>query len=220
MNAPKRMQIELAKIQRVASCQQRCLFDNDAVADLVEALENGEEPPPVVLFHDGSNWFLADGFYRCASYEAAGRSHIYADVHSGTLRDAILYSCGANASHGKKRSGADITKAVRALLSDSTWGRWPDSRIANACRVTKARVQRIKAEIIEEQEAKAESEPSSTPRASLFAAESEAQKADAGTIAEHATAIRLIAEKHAWAKLERQMEKVLEGCAAAVAEEV
>jgi hypothetical protein len=44
-----------------------------------------------------------------------------ADVRQGTLRDAILYSCSANAAHGMRRTNADKRRAVLRLLEDPEW---------------------------------------------------------------------------------------------------
>jgi len=60
---------------------------------------------------------------------------IYADVRTGTKRDAILYSVSANDAHGLRRSNEDKRKAVLTLLNDGEWARWSDSEIARRCAV-------------------------------------------------------------------------------------
>lgn len=59
-----------------------------------------------------------------------------ADVRQGPQRDAILYSVGANADHGRARTTDDKQRAVLRLLSDPEWAAWSDREIARHCRVS------------------------------------------------------------------------------------
>lgn len=59
------------------------------------------------------------GWHRVAGAEQAGLTEIEADVQPGTKRDALLYSAGANATHGLRRSNADKRRSVRLLLGDT-----------------------------------------------------------------------------------------------------
>lgn len=78
----------------------------------------------------------ADGFHRVRGYVLAGRSEIPADIRQGSKRDAVLFSVGANATHGLRRSNADKRRAVEVLLKDEEWGRWPVRKIADVCGVS------------------------------------------------------------------------------------
>ena len=57
------------------------------------------------------------------------------EVRTGSLRDTILHSVGANATHGLRRTNADKRRAVRLLLEDAEWSGWSDNAIAKACHV-------------------------------------------------------------------------------------
>ena len=103
---------------------------------VAERMEAGDKFPPVIVFHDGSDYWLADGFHRVSGSLRAGWKSIDADVRQGNQRDAILYSVGANGSHGKPRTNADKRRAVQRLLNDSEWVKWSDRKIAEACCVT------------------------------------------------------------------------------------
>jgi hypothetical protein len=61
-------------------------------------------------------------------------------VRQGSQRDAILYSVGANAAHGLKRTNADKRRAVETLLNDSEWGQWSNRKIAQVCAVDESTV--------------------------------------------------------------------------------
>jgi hypothetical protein len=57
-------------------------------------------------------------------------------VRAGTVRDAILFSLGANRAHGLRVTNADKRKAVGAMLADAEWSAWSDRKIADACGVS------------------------------------------------------------------------------------
>jgi DNA-binding NarL/FixJ family response regulator len=92
--------------------------------------------PPVVLFFDGVDHWLADGFHRYHAAKAADWRDLGAEVHEGTQRDAVLFSVGANAAHGSRRTNADKRKAATTLLSDDEWKQWSDKTIATKCGVS------------------------------------------------------------------------------------
>ena len=71
---------------------------------------------PVVVFHDGVDHWLADGFHRYHASRRIEALESVAEVRTGTRRDAVLYSVGANASHGQRRTNADKRRAVMTLL--------------------------------------------------------------------------------------------------------
>jgi hypothetical protein len=51
-------------------------------------------------------------------------------------RDALLFSVGANAIHGHRRTNEDKRRAVDVLLNDPEWRVWNDSEIARRCGVS------------------------------------------------------------------------------------
>jgi len=99
--------------------------------------------PPVIVFQDEADYVLADGFHRVEAALQAGYSQIKADIRQGTLRDAILYACGAN-QHGKPYSQADKRRIVTRLLEDPEWSQWSDREIARRCGVHNTFVGRLR----------------------------------------------------------------------------
>ena len=61
----------------------------------------------MVVFCDGTDYWLADGFHRLEAHRQVGFRDIEVDLKLGTKRGAILYAVGANASHGLRRTPAD-----------------------------------------------------------------------------------------------------------------
>lgn len=116
----------------------------DEYADACSSLALAAAMPPVVLFHDGADYWLADGFYRYSAAQRRGHKNIKSDVRDGTQRDAILYSLGANAHHGLRRTNADKRRAVETLLADAEWGKWPLRKVAEAAGVSHELVALVK----------------------------------------------------------------------------
>lgn len=128
--------IPISAIRLDGGTQSRALLQDGIINEYAAALEDGASFPPVVLFYDGSDHWLADGFHRVRAYLFAGRDTIPADVRQGTRRDAILYSVGANEAHGLRRTNDDKRRAVLTLLNDAEWAKWSDREIARRCNVS------------------------------------------------------------------------------------
>lgn len=140
--------IEVSKIRADGGTQSRAATDEEVVNDYADAMTNGATFPPITVFFDGSDYWLADGFHRYHAAKRAGKATIAVDIHQGTRRDAVLHSVGANASHGLRRTNADKRRAVETLLRDEEWTGWSDNRIAKACRVTHPFVGKIRASLV------------------------------------------------------------------------
>ena len=128
--------IALASLCVTAGTQMREAFDLAVIAEYAEAMEEGAKFPPVIVFSDGDTCWLADGFQRVKAAEQIGYIEVAADIRPGTLRDAILYACGANSQHGLRRTNADKRKSVLTLLNDPEWAQFSDRHIAEICGVT------------------------------------------------------------------------------------
>lgn len=139
----------VSKIRTDGGTQARVLgLDQDYCRELADLLAAGVELPIVIVFWDSRHHWLGDGFSRCEAHRLAGPKfrHIFADVRQGTRRDAILFACGANASHGLRRTNADKHHAVEIMLADKEWRDWPNRRIADQCGVDEGLVRKIRRE--------------------------------------------------------------------------
>lgn len=128
--------IALDKIRLDGGTQSRAELSQDTIDDYAQAMLDGVNFPDVIIFHDGKNHWLADGFQRTAAAKLAGRKEINASVKQGTIEDAVWYSAGANAIHGLRRSNADKRRAVEMLLRHEKWGKKPSREIARQCGVS------------------------------------------------------------------------------------
>jgi hypothetical protein len=110
--------------------QPRAVLDFDAIEDYAEAMGSGAKFPPVTVFYDGSDYWLADGFHRIKAAYASGFDSIDCEVHQGTLEDAQWYSFSANRTNGLKRTNGDKQRAVKSALLHAKSRELSDHQIA------------------------------------------------------------------------------------------
>lgn len=110
----------------------------------------------MIVFHDGINYYLADGFHRYFANKQVKSTHIEADVTNGTLRNALEYALGTNDKHGLKRSIKDKRKAVLIALDDIEYGSLTNREIAKICRVSHTFVNSVKESLEKPKEKKKE----------------------------------------------------------------
>lgn len=149
------MEIENVPLDSVrinGGTQSRAELSQSTIGEYAESIRLAIELPPVVVFFDGAHFWLADGFHRFHAHREAGAMEIRAEVRTGTQRDAVLYSVGANASHGLRRSNEDKRKAVETLLADPEWATWSNNAIAKACAVSDKTVAAYRAEYLRNSE--------------------------------------------------------------------
>jgi hypothetical protein len=141
---PDVRELRLRDVRTDGGTQTRASINGDVLEEYAELLADGTEFPPGVVFYDGKDYWLADGFHRHAAAIAAGLATFHFEVRKGSKRDALLYAVGANAHHGLKRSVADKRRAVEALLRDREWSKWGDREIARRCGVSKTFVGKVR----------------------------------------------------------------------------
>ncbi len=128
--------LDLDLIQTSPDCQPREAINEEIACEYAVAMTEGDEFPPIVVFFDGKTNWLADGYHRYFAARTAKEAEIKANVQHGSKRDAVLYSCGANAKHGIRRTNEDKKRAVATLLKDEEWVNWSDNEIAKKCAVS------------------------------------------------------------------------------------
>jgi len=136
--------LPLSSIRTDGGTQSRAQLYHAVVSDYIDTLGGGDEFPPVVVFFDGSEYWLADGFHRHAAYAGLARKEIPVDIRQGARRDAILHSVGANSVHGLRRTNEDKRRAVMVLLNDPEWGQWSNREISRQCRVSPGTVDKAR----------------------------------------------------------------------------
>jgi hypothetical protein len=143
---PSTEPIPLASI-RDGGAQMRVEVRPETVNEYATEMLDGAAFPPVVVFYDGSDFWLADGFHRVEAKRKIGHETIIAEIREGSSRDAILHGAGSNSSHGLRRTQADKRRAVERLLKDPEWARWSDRKIAEVAKVDHKTVGTIRREL-------------------------------------------------------------------------
>lgn len=142
--------LPIASLRRDGGTQPRDHLSPEVAKEYAQEIADGAAFPPVIAFYDGTDYWLADGFHRVEAYlrlhgaGLIGAAEIPVDVRQGTLRDAVLLSVGANASHGYRRSILDKRRAVLVLLNDPEWRDWSDREIARRCNVSRMLVAELR----------------------------------------------------------------------------
>lgn len=138
--------IPLKQIRIDGGTQTRAAISQDTVQEYAEAVLEGAKFPPVDVFHDGVETWLADGFHRYHAHKRAEVTDIPATVHTGSLDDALVFALGANAKNGLRRTNEDKRKCVELAL-----GRFADRSdrwIAEACGVSNVLVSKIRPQLL------------------------------------------------------------------------
>ena len=140
--------LKLSEIRLDGGTQPRVSLRQDIVDEYALDMQRGDSIfPPVDVFYDGTNYWLADGFHRYQAAKKLGLVEIGCNVHQGRVREAILFSAGANARHGFRRSNADKQRQVEMLLKDDEWSKWADNAIARRCDVYHSFVSKIRSSL-------------------------------------------------------------------------
>lgn len=122
--------LPLAEVRFDVDCQSRVCLDEETVAEYAFRMKEGAEFPPLVVFFDGADHWLADGFHRYAACKGLAREGgneetavVSADIRQGTRLEAVRHALSANALHGKRREPGDYRKgysiAVRCGLCEA-----------------------------------------------------------------------------------------------------
>jgi len=136
--------VVLSSIRLDGDTQVRTSLDQQVVDQYAEHMLDGDKFPPVIVFHDGSDYWLADGFHRYFATKANAQESIEAEIKNGTLQDAQLYAYGANSRRGLSMSDDDSRNIITKMLKNPVWGRWTNAEIARHVGVSKMTVGRVK----------------------------------------------------------------------------
>lgn len=111
-------QLEIRKVRTDGGTQMRAGISPDTVSEYAEHIMDGAEFPAVVVFHDGDNYWLADGFHRVNAYKQAGLSVVPVDIRSGDRADAVKFALKANAANGMPRTRDDMRRGYEVICAN------------------------------------------------------------------------------------------------------
>ena len=145
MTTQESKMIELKKIRLDGGTQPRAKVIEEQVARYTEVLLNGgkmKEDP--VVFFDGKDYWLADGFHRYHANKRAGYTEVKCNVVMGTKREAWIYSRGANHDHGMPRTAEEVRESVISCFNDVELSELSDRKISEICKCSPMTVGRVR----------------------------------------------------------------------------
>ncbi len=101
----------------------------------------------IVIYESNDGAYPSDGHHRIMAAIVAG-VEIFAEVKSGSLRDAIFESFASNKFHGLPLSREDKNNRVKSILLDTEWQQMSDRAIADHCGVSAPLVGKVRSELI------------------------------------------------------------------------
>jgi hypothetical protein len=146
--------INILEIRIDGGTQPRQEINYEVVKDYAELMRDGVVFPPVTVFFDGADYWLADGFHRYHATKTNGTASIEAIIQQGSLEDAQEYSYGANKDRGYSMSAEDNAYIVIKMLQTPRYASWSQSRIAKHVGVSAMFVSRVKSKLTIEDEPK------------------------------------------------------------------
>lgn len=139
--------MELLKLSDIivdGGTQARSELIQSLITKYADQMKEGAIFPPVVVFHDGDDYWLADGFHRYYAAKSLGHLEIQALVHGGDQRSAKLFGMEANRTHGMPMSAAEVRANIVTMLKDPEWGLWSLRKIADHVGASHMTVARVK----------------------------------------------------------------------------
>lgn len=117
---PKTEMLSIDLLRLDGGTQARIKISEETVEAYAELIDAGKAWPfgPVDVFHDGSDYFVADGFHRTLAAQRLNRASVPCIVHKGTAKDAKIFGMTANDKHGLRMSRADKRACVEWLLDN------------------------------------------------------------------------------------------------------
>jgi hypothetical protein len=122
--------LALKQIRLDGDTQPREELHQESIDEYAEAYRADAAMPPLVVFWDGTDYWLADGFHRWHGATKADFVKVECRIHQGTVEDARWYSYAANQTHGLRRTNQDKVKAVKAALRHPTGVKLSNEQIA------------------------------------------------------------------------------------------
>lgn len=144
-------------IRRDGQTQLRLQLNQEALKRYETlVINNGFEWPfndKILVFYDGQNHWLADGFHRDVSWSKAFELQEQpvppypVDIRKGTLRDAIHYNIHHGNRHGIPFTREDRREIALKLIQDREWKAYSNREIARIAQMDEKTVRNLRKEL-------------------------------------------------------------------------
>src|SRR5689334_496026 len=145
MNEKNIREIEIRHIDRRRT-QSRAELHQATIDEYAELMTSGVSFPEPIVYWEGEEYWLGDGFHRVAAAEKAGREKTECEIRTGGYLDALKHSLQANVTHGLRRTNDDKRHAVLIVLRQPEWHNLSNRGIAEMCGVSDMFVGKLRAE--------------------------------------------------------------------------
>lgn len=119
------MKLAIDQIRRDPRTQPRNHIDHEVAERYRDAMAEGDQFPPVTVFFDETDYWLADGWHRVQAAMLLDWTEIEVEVHEGGLREAEWFSFSVNATHGYPRGKDDVGHILSRIFKDPEWSAKP-----------------------------------------------------------------------------------------------
>ncbi len=141
------MKLPLKKIRLDGGTQTRARIHDDILDEYAQDMKSGSPFPPLIVFHDGKDYWLGDGFHRWGAAMKLKLDSIECEIRQGTMADAQWFSFSANRSNGMRRTNDDKVRAVKSALRHCK-GERGDREIARHIGVSQPMVSKYREELL------------------------------------------------------------------------
>jgi hypothetical protein len=138
--------LKLSDIRLDGDTQMRVEINHSTVQDYAESMKLGAKFTPMVVYFDGTDNWLANGFHRYAAYKSNGTLEAECEIVEGTLEDAQFYALSANGTNGLRPTPADNRRSCFRIFGHSKWSKMSGNAIAKHLNISPMTVSRYRKE--------------------------------------------------------------------------
>ena len=136
--------LPIEKIRIDGDTQPRADINKNAVEEYASLISEKVLMPPVIVYFDGKEYWLVDGFHRYFSHKKLGLTEMLVDIRNGTLREAQFFSKGAHNGRGLGHNSKDYEYIILSMVSDKEWGQLSNRALGKHVGISAMTVGRIK----------------------------------------------------------------------------
>jgi len=128
--------------------QVRVRLSKEAISQFAERMKTEADLKAfeaVIVYFDGTNYWLADGHHRVEAAKKSGHSNVWAIVRNGERKEALWTAITENSKHGVNLTRADRRRSIELIIEQ-----WPEKSttlIAEATKSSQSTVDRIKRQL-------------------------------------------------------------------------
>lgn len=138
--------IDLDKIDLDGSPEVRENTRQETVEEYAELYRTNQldTAPDLFAIPRTKFYLVADGMHRIKAAKLAGMTHLFCNVHEGSLIDCFRFAANANSQHGLRRTNGDKRKTVETALV--LYKGASSNSIAEVCGVSAPFVNKVRAD--------------------------------------------------------------------------